>query len=74
MNNPEKETRIVKIVPTQEIKEWKNLFSLHGTKALLERKTAISRKTLNEILENGRGVDRLIKAIRKFVKSYSQTA
>jgi hypothetical protein len=74
MNNPEKETRIVKIVPTDEIKEWKTIFALHGTKAHLERKTNISRKTLNDILENKKGVERLIKLIRKFVKQQSITA
>ncbi len=74
MNNPDKEIRLVKIVPTEEIQEWKKLFSLHGTKTHLENKTGIARKTLNEVLKNEKGVERVIKAIRKYIKQQYQAA
>lgn len=74
MKNPEKETRIVKIVPKPEIKEWRIFFQLRGSKALLHRKTGIPRKTINYILENEKGYEQTIKSIRTFLKTESQIA
>lgn len=66
VNTAEKQQRIVKIVSTEEVKAWKQLFALHGTKTDFDRKTGIPRITLNKVMKTRRGPLRVIKAIRKY--------
>lgn len=60
--------RKVVIVNNDELVRWREYFTLYGTRAEIFRKENINRVTLTRILKDGKGENRIVKAIRKHVK------
>jgi hypothetical protein len=52
-----------------ESKTLAEAFRLRGTKAEFERVTAIPANTLNRVLRNGYGEERVISRVRQFVNT-----
>lgn len=58
--------RIVKKVESVELTQWKKLFQMHGTKTDFEAETGISRRTVTNVLDNKKGEERVLIAIRSY--------
>lgn len=66
--------RVVKKVEATELREWGLYFKMHGTKTDFEIATGISRRTIENVLKNKKGEERVITAIRLYYQSQQQTA
>ena len=67
-------TRKVILVPTEELKTWTEYFKLFGTKTDLKNKTHVSRSTINGILKEGKGEERVIELVRNYLLLQTKAA
>lgn len=57
--------KVVKILP-KEIKAMKSKFELLGSKAEFYREYKITRATIDRVLRNEKGLDRVVDAMKKY--------
>ena len=64
-----KQVRRVIVVKKRELECFKKLFKLPGTKSDFQNKHNIQRQSVSRILERGQGVERIVRAMRKYYKA-----